>query len=84
VSSARGALADAEGYAREALAFAERTDDTNTLADAHVVLGRVLALRGDTDAARAELSRAVELYEHKGNLVGADQVRAQLAPLTRV
>jgi predicted ATPase/class 3 adenylate cyclase/DNA-binding SARP family transcriptional activator len=84
VSSARGDSADAERYAREAVEFAERTDDTNTIADAHVVLGGVLALRPDTEAARAELSRAVELYEHKGNLVGADQVRAQLAPLARV
>ena len=67
--SARGESADAERYAREALAFAERTDDTNTIADAHVVLGGVLALRRDTEAARAELSRAVELYERKGNLV---------------
>ena len=70
VSSARGESADAERYAREALAFAERTDDTNTIADAHVVLGGVLALRRDTEDARAELSRAVELYERKGNLVG--------------
>ena len=84
VSSARGESADAERYAREALAFAERTDDTNTIADAHVVLGGVLALRRDTEDARAELSRAVELYERKGNLVRADRVRAQLAPLTRV
>ena len=84
VLSARGEPADAERYAREAVAFAERTDDTNTIADAHVVLGGVLALRGDTEAARAELSRAVELYERKGNLVGADRVRAQLAPLARV
>ena len=84
VSSARGEATDAERYAREALAFAERTDDTNTIADAHALLGGVLALRRDTEAARAELSRAVELYERKGNLVGADRVRAELAPLERV
>ena len=84
VLSARGDLADAERDARDALAFADRTDDTNAIADAHVVLGSVLALRGETEAARAELSSAVDLYGRKGNLVGADQVRAQLAPLTRV
>jgi predicted ATPase/class 3 adenylate cyclase len=84
VLSARGEPADAERHAREAVAFAERTDDTNTIADAHVVLGGVLAKRGDTGAARAELGRAIELYERKGNLVGADRVRTKLAPLARV
>jgi predicted ATPase/DNA-binding SARP family transcriptional activator len=84
VLSARGEAADAERYAREAVAFAERTDDTNTIAEAHVVLGRVLARREDAKAARAELSCAVELYERKGNLVGARQVRSELAPLARV
>ena len=84
VLSARGEPADAERHAREAVAFAEQTDDTNAIADAHVALGGVLALRRDTEAARAELSRGLELYERKGNLAGADQVRAQLAPLARV
>jgi predicted ATPase len=84
VLSAQGEPADAERYAREAVAFAERTDDTNTIADAHVVLGSVLVLRGNTEAAHAELSRALELYESKGNLVGAERVRAELAPLARV
>jgi predicted ATPase len=84
VLSARGEPEEAESSAREALAFAERTDDTNTIADDHVVLGGVLALRGDGEGARAELSRALELYKRKGNLVGADRVRAQLAPSTRV
>jgi predicted ATPase/class 3 adenylate cyclase len=84
VLSARGEFAEAERYAREAVALAERTDDTNTIADAHVVLGEVLVMRADTGAAHAELSRAVELYERKGNLVGAAQVSEQLAPLARV
>jgi ATP/maltotriose-dependent transcriptional regulator MalT len=84
VLSARGEPADAELFAREAVAFAERTDDTSTIADAHVVLGGVLAIRGNTEAAQAELSRGLELYERKGNVVGADRVRAQLAPLARV
>jgi tetratricopeptide (TPR) repeat protein len=84
VLSARDEPEEAERYAREAVAFAERTDDTNTIADAHVVLGGVLARHADAEAACAELSRGIELYERKGNLVGADQVRAQLAPLARV
>ena len=84
VLSARDEPEEAERYAREAVAFAERTDDTNTIADAHTVLGGVLARRANAEAARAELSRGIELYERKGNLVGADQVRAQLAPLARV
>jgi predicted ATPase/class 3 adenylate cyclase len=84
VLSARGEPADAERFAREAVEFAERTDDTSTIADAHVVLGRVLALRGNTEAAQAELLRGLELYERKGNVVGADRVRAELAPRARV
>ena len=84
VLSAQGEPAEAERYAREAVAFAERTDDTNTIADAHVVLGGVLARRAERGGgARRALARA-RAVRAKGNLVGADQVRAQLAPLARV
>ena len=81
VLAARGELADAEPLAREAVEIAERTDDTNQIADTHVSLGNILALRGDTEAAHAELSEALALYERKGNLVAAERVRADLAPL---
>ena len=66
VLSARGEPADAERYAREAVAFAERTDDTNTIADAHVVLGGVLARRANAEAARAELSRGDRAVRAQG------------------
>ena len=80
----RGALAEAEVLAREAVAVAERTDFTNQVAEAHVVLADALARRGDSAGAHAELTRALELYERKGNLVASAQVRAQLAPSVRV
>ena len=84
VLAERGKLPDAERFAREGIEFVERTDDLNQIADAHVVLGSVLALRGDTDAAHAELSEALRVYERKGNLVAAERVRADLAPHARV
>ena len=84
VLAERGKLADAERFAREGIEFVERTDDLNQIADVHVVLGKVLARRGDTEAAHAELSEALRVYERKGNRVAADRVRADLAPLARV
>ncbi|HEX6651301.1 MAG TPA: BTAD domain-containing putative transcriptional regulator [Thermoleophilaceae bacterium] len=84
VLAERGKLPDAERFAREGIEFVERTDDLNQIADAHVVLARVLARRGDTDAAHAELSEALRVYVRKGNLVGAERVRADLAPPARV
>jgi ATP/maltotriose-dependent transcriptional regulator MalT len=84
VLAARGKLADAERLAREAVEIGKRTDDTNQIADTHVSLGRILALRGDKEAAHAELSEALALYERKGNLVAAERVRAELAPLAPV
>jgi predicted ATPase/DNA-binding SARP family transcriptional activator len=84
VLSARGELDDAERLAREAVGFAERTDDTNQVADTHVRLGRVLAVRGETEAAHAELSEALALYERKGNVVAAERVREELALLSPV
>jgi tetratricopeptide (TPR) repeat protein len=84
VLAARGELADAERFAREAVEIGERTDDTNQIADAHAVLGSVLARAGQQERAHAELSAAVALYERKGNLVAAERVRADLALLAPV
>ena len=44
------------------------------------MLGTVLALRERPDEGHAALTEALSLYERKGNLVRAGQVRAALAP----
>jgi hypothetical protein len=52
----------------------------NAHADALIDLAEVLALAGQD--ARAELDRALALYERKGNLVMAERTRSGLAELT--
>ena len=76
----RGGVAEAERLARQAVAIAAKTDFLDQRAGALVVLGRVLALRERGDEAHAALTEALSLYERKGNLVTAAQVRADLAP----
>ena len=80
----RGGLAEAERMARQAVALADRTDFLNHRAEALVVLADVLNRRGRGEPARTALEQALGLYEHKGNVVAALQLRAQLAPSARV
>ena len=76
----RGELEEGERLAREAVALAEETDMLNAHADALIDLAEVLALAGQD--ARAELDRALALYERKGNLVMAERTRSRVAELT--
>jgi class 3 adenylate cyclase len=80
VLARRGELAEGEGLAREAVAFAEETDMLNAHADALIDLSEVLTLAGQD--AQAELEQALALYERKGNLVRADRTRSKLAEVT--
>jgi tetratricopeptide (TPR) repeat protein len=80
VLARRGELEEGERLAREAVALAEDTDMLNAHADALLDLAEVLALGGRD--ARAELDRALVLYERKGNLVMAERTRSRLAELT--
>ena len=85
VLSARGEPAEAERYAREAVAFAERTDDTNDDRGCPRGARRRARACAGTRRRRRPSSRAGSSYtSSKGNVVGADRVRAQLAPLARV
>jgi hypothetical protein len=70
----------ASGSPREAVALAEETDMLKAHAEALLDLAEVLALVGRD--ARAELDRALALYEGKGNLVMAERTRSRLAELT--
>jgi predicted ATPase/class 3 adenylate cyclase len=84
INARRGGLPEAERMARRAVALAERTDFLNHRAEALVVLGTVLDRQGRSEGAHEALTGALSLYERKGNLVAAGQVRAALAPSSPV
>jgi class 3 adenylate cyclase/tetratricopeptide (TPR) repeat protein len=63
----RAKLERAPELARQAIALADRTDNTNLRADALVNLSEVL----DSTEASAALRRAIELYDSKGNIVSS-------------
>ncbi len=75
VAARRGELETAEKLAREAVELSEASDGLNRLAKVQRDVAEVAELAGRTAEAAAALSRALELYEQKGNLVGAAQVR---------
>jgi predicted ATPase/class 3 adenylate cyclase len=76
----RGELSEAERIARRAVGLAERSDFLNQRAQALVTLGDVLAESERKEGAQEALRAALDLYERKGNVVAAGQVRAALAP----
>jgi tetratricopeptide (TPR) repeat protein len=79
VLARRGAFEDAERLAREAVEIAERTDYLENQARARTDLAEVLDRAGRGDEGRAELERALAVYERKGLRPGADELRARLA-----
>jgi DNA-binding SARP family transcriptional activator len=75
----RGDTGAAEALAREAVTLAGETDFLVLHADALMDLAEVLRLT-DRDAESAPfVEQALELYEQKGNVVGAERARALLA-----
>ena len=75
-----GDLDEAERLGREAVAIASGTADILDLkAEAFAALGEVLQLAGRERESRAALEQAVELYEAKGHVVGAERLRGLLA-----
>ncbi len=75
IRAAAGSFTEAESLAREAASITERTDAPNLRADAQLALGRVFHEQGRDEDAKAAFGRALELYEAKGNLIGAETVR---------
>jgi tetratricopeptide (TPR) repeat protein len=69
---------EAEALAREAVAVVDRTDYLDQRGEAHRALAGVLALAGSESEAEIELKKALELYERKGNVVRAAEVRERL------
>jgi class 3 adenylate cyclase/tetratricopeptide (TPR) repeat protein len=80
----RGAHAQAEEMAHEAVAIIERTDGLNWQGDALCDLAEVLQAAGRTDQAAKTLEQALECYERKKNLAMIAQVRARLNELAPV
>lgn len=81
VLARRGAAAQAESLAREAVARAEQTDFLNMHGDALLALAEVLRLRGKADGAIATIRKAIERYEAKGNVTSATRARSLLLEL---
>ena len=77
--AARGETMEAARLAREAVDIVAATDQINEHANALVDLADILRVHGDEAGSVAALNQALELYEEKGNLLGADRVRATLA-----
>ena len=73
VSAARGDLDGAEAFARRALAL-PGNEFPELAAEARLALAEALRLAGDPEAS-SWAAEALELYERKGNLVGAARVR---------
>ena len=76
-----GEHAEAERIAREAVAIGQTTDDLDGQGDARADLATVLELAGGREESAAELERALELFERKGNSISAERTRARLASL---
>jgi hypothetical protein len=65
--------------AREAVYLAGKTDQLASRAEAHLDLAEVLLLGGHGREAEHELSRAISLFQDKGNEAGERTVRRLLA-----
>ena len=75
----RGELEMAEELARAGVALADMTDDLNRRARAYRELGDVLVAAGLADEAAQCLRQALDLFETKGNVAGAERVGTMLS-----
>jgi tetratricopeptide (TPR) repeat protein len=77
VLARRGMADEAEQLSRAAAREAEGSDDVNSRADVLTHLAEVLRRAGDPAGADEALTRAVELYESKGNVAQAKPLRSR-------
>ena len=75
VHASRGEHGEAERLVRESVREAERSDGLNRRARVYAALGEVLRRARSAGEAAEAFDRAVELYELKGNVVGAARAR---------
>ena len=73
-----GRIKEAEHLARQTLELVARTDSLNRHADSFMALAEVLGIANRSDEAEEMARSALGLYELKGNLAAAEQVRALL------
>jgi tetratricopeptide (TPR) repeat protein len=83
VLAARGDLERAEHAAREAVRFAEPSDEISLRGDCLVTLASVLDRAGRGREAVVALRQAIALYERKGNVVASGRARAMLNGIER-
>jgi tetratricopeptide (TPR) repeat protein len=74
-----GELDEAERIGREAVGIASATDVLDLRGQALTDFAEVLRLANRQDEARALVEEAIRLYDQKGNVVAAGQLRALLA-----
>ena len=79
ILAGQGRIDEAEALARDAVTIGERTDFLNTQGGALLDLADVHRQAGRFDESHEAASRALALYEQKGNRVAAREVREQLA-----
>jgi tetratricopeptide (TPR) repeat protein len=81
ILSSRGEHDEAMRLIREAITIFRTTDEINHFANGLVSFGWVASRAGLRDEAEAALREAIEVYERKGNVVGASKARDRLAEL---
>ena len=65
--------------AREAAALVATTDYVSEIGDTELDLAIVLRAAGRDDEAAAAVTRAIDLWDRKGNAVGPARARAEFA-----
>jgi class 3 adenylate cyclase/tetratricopeptide (TPR) repeat protein len=83
VHARRGELEVAEELVQEAVSRAEATDQVEVQAEIRADLGEVLRTAGRHEEAARQYNRALQLYERKGNVMAARQVRSLMVSLLR-
>jgi tetratricopeptide (TPR) repeat protein len=76
-----GDHAGADAVAREALRLADDTDDPTAQADARIVLAETVRLAGRSEDAIGVFRAAIDLFEAKGNVLGAAHAHERLDAL---
>jgi len=84
VHARRGEFETARALVQQAARLSESSDGLNRRAKAQADLGEVLRLAGSASEAASAFEQAIELYEQKGNLVAASQVRSLADELAAV
>ncbi len=76
ITAQRGGLDDAIAIASEAVDLAAATDALNRRAAVQIDMGEVFRMAGRMHDAAVAFDRAIQLFEQKGNIAGAERVRS--------